>query len=113
MSGEGVELVHEALGVHPAQRMAPHQELARIVADDHRVGQQPVRLDGTQIPAPPVSEFLTLTDDDDGKLFRVRVLNTGEEADRALSLLQPGGPPAQVPVLCRPGPSGQLSTLAA
>jgi len=26
-----------------------------------------------------VSEFLTLTDDDDGKLFRVRVLNTGEE----------------------------------
>jgi hypothetical protein len=31
------------------------------------------------IPAPPVSEFLTLTDDDDGKLFRVRVLNTGEE----------------------------------
>jgi hypothetical protein len=26
-----------------------------------------------------VSEFLTLTDEDDGKLFRVRVLNTGEE----------------------------------
>jgi hypothetical protein len=25
-----------------------------------------------------VSEFLTLTDEDDGKLFRVRVLNTGE-----------------------------------
>jgi hypothetical protein len=37
--------VHEALGVHPAQRMAPHQELARIVADDHRPGQEPVRLD--------------------------------------------------------------------
>ena len=26
-----------------------------------------------------MSEFLTLTDEDDGKLFRVRVLNTGEE----------------------------------
>jgi hypothetical protein len=26
-----------------------------------------------------MSEFLTLTDADDGKLFRVRVLNTGEE----------------------------------
>jgi hypothetical protein len=26
-----------------------------------------------------VSEYLTLTDDDDGKLFKVRVLNTGEE----------------------------------
>jgi hypothetical protein len=25
-----------------------------------------------------VSEFLTLTDEDDGKLFRVRLLNTGE-----------------------------------
>ena len=24
-----------------------------------------------------MSEFLTLTDEDDGKLFRVRVLNTG------------------------------------
>jgi len=26
-----------------------------------------------------VSDYLTLTDEDDGKLFRVRVLNTGEE----------------------------------
>ena len=26
-----------------------------------------------------MSEFLTLTDEDDGKLFRVRVINTGEE----------------------------------
>jgi hypothetical protein len=26
-----------------------------------------------------VSEFLTLADEDDGKLFRVRVINTGEE----------------------------------
>jgi hypothetical protein len=26
-----------------------------------------------------VSDYLTLTDADDGKLFRVRVLNTGEE----------------------------------
>ena len=26
-----------------------------------------------------MSEFLTLTDVDDGKLFRVHVLNTGEE----------------------------------
>ena len=25
-----------------------------------------------------MSEYLTLTDDDDGKLFRVRVINTGE-----------------------------------
>ena len=26
-----------------------------------------------------MSEYLTLTDEDDGKLFRVRVLHTGEE----------------------------------
>src|SRR5215218_103269 len=45
--GEGLELVHEALGVHPAQRMAPHQKLARIVADDHRLGQEAVGFDRT------------------------------------------------------------------
>jgi hypothetical protein len=32
---------------YSAQRMAPHQKLAGIVADHHRVGQQTVRLDRT------------------------------------------------------------------
>src|SRR3954452_24437474 len=31
---------------YSAQRMAPHQELTRVVADHHRVGQEAVRLDG-------------------------------------------------------------------
>ena len=43
--GEGVELVDEALGVHPAQRVPVERELAGVVGEDHRVGQQPVGLD--------------------------------------------------------------------
>ncbi len=44
--GESLELVDEALGMHPAQGMQADGELAGIVADDHRLGQQAVRLDG-------------------------------------------------------------------
>ena len=44
---EGVELVHEALGMHPAQRMTPDHELTGIIADDHRLGQEAVCLDRT------------------------------------------------------------------
>jgi hypothetical protein len=55
-----------------------------------------------------VSEFLTLTDEDDGKLFRVRVLNTGEERIaryHCFTLL--------VARSIRSRPPGRLSTLAA
>jgi hypothetical protein len=38
--GEGIELVRQLLRVHPAEGMLTHDELAGIVADDHRVGQQ-------------------------------------------------------------------------
>ena len=43
--GEGVELMHEPLGMDPAQAVAADIELAAIVADDGGVGEQPVRLD--------------------------------------------------------------------
>ena len=43
--GEGVELVHEPLGMHPAQRVPVERELAGVVGQDHRVGQEPMRLD--------------------------------------------------------------------
>jgi hypothetical protein len=39
--------VHEALGMHPAQRMTPDHELTGIIADDHRLGQEAVCLDRT------------------------------------------------------------------
>ena len=43
--GEGVELVDQPLGMDPAQGVAADLELAGIVADDHRVAEQAVRLD--------------------------------------------------------------------
>lgn len=43
--GEGRELVHEPLRMHPAQAVMADIELTGIVADDHRVGEQAVRLD--------------------------------------------------------------------
>ena len=43
--GEGVELVHQPLRMHPAQRMPADGELAGVVADNHRLAQQAVRLD--------------------------------------------------------------------
>jgi hypothetical protein len=46
--------------------------MALLVGFDHR------RRGHSLNTRPAVSEFLTLTDDDDGKLFSVRVLNTGE-----------------------------------
>ena len=47
MIREGVELVHQALGMHPAQRMTADHELTGIIADDHRLGQEAVCLDRT------------------------------------------------------------------
>src|SRR5712691_8521792 len=41
--GEGVELVDEALGMHPAQAMLPDVELSGVVADNRRAGQKTVR----------------------------------------------------------------------
>jgi hypothetical protein len=43
--GEGVELVDQAFGVHPAQGVPVEGELAGVVGQDHRAGQEPVRLD--------------------------------------------------------------------
>ena len=43
--GEGVELVDQALGMDPAQGVVADIELAGVVADDHGVGQEAVRLD--------------------------------------------------------------------
>lgn len=45
MIGEGVELVDQALGMDPAQGMAPDVELSSVVADDDGVGQQILRPD--------------------------------------------------------------------
>src|SRR5512146_1207288 len=41
--GEGVQLVHQPLRMHPAQRMPANGKLAGIVADNHHVAQQPMR----------------------------------------------------------------------
>ena len=43
--GERVELVHQPLGMDPAQRMLTDSELAGVVADNHRVTEKSVRLD--------------------------------------------------------------------
>jgi hypothetical protein len=37
--------VHQPLRMHPAQRMPANGKLAGIVADNHHVAQQPVRVD--------------------------------------------------------------------
>jgi hypothetical protein len=41
--------VHEPLRMHPAQRVLADRELTGIIAQDHGVGQEAVRLD-----APPL-----------------------------------------------------------
>jgi hypothetical protein len=43
--GECIQLVHQPLRMHPAQRMPANGKLAGIVADNHHVAQQPVRVD--------------------------------------------------------------------
>ena len=43
--GEGVPLVPQAFGVHPAQSVPRDLELAGIIADDDRLGQNAMRLD--------------------------------------------------------------------
>ena len=43
--GEGVELVHQPLGMDPAQRMPTDDELTGIVADDDGIAQEAMRLD--------------------------------------------------------------------
>ena len=43
--GEGVQLVHQPFRMHPAQRMLADVELASIIADNHHLAQQPMRLD--------------------------------------------------------------------
>ena len=44
--GEGVELVNEPLGMHPAQGMLADIELAGIIAEDDRIRQEIVRRHG-------------------------------------------------------------------
>jgi hypothetical protein len=50
---EGVELVHEARGLHPAQSMAADVELASIVTDDH--GVAPQAMGGDRAPERPIA----------------------------------------------------------
>ena len=50
--GEGIEFVDQAFGVDPAQAMRADIELAGVVADDHGVSEQAMRLD-----AAPESAF--------------------------------------------------------
>ncbi len=40
--GEGLQLVHQALGMDPAQGMLADVELPGVVAEDNRVAQEPV-----------------------------------------------------------------------
>jgi hypothetical protein len=49
-----------------------------------------------------VSEFLTLTDEDDGKLFRVRVINTGEERIARYHHFTLAGRPLKFPCFADP-----------
>ena len=44
MVGERVELVHQPLGMDPAQRMLTDRELAGVIADNHGVAQKVMRL---------------------------------------------------------------------
>jgi hypothetical protein len=60
-----------------------------------------------------VSEFLTLTDEDDGKLFRVRVLNTGEVRIARYHRFSLVGRPLKFSCFARPRPPGGLPALAA
>ncbi len=50
--GERIEFVNQTFGVDPAQAMLADIELAGVVADDHSVGEQAMRLD-----AAPQSAF--------------------------------------------------------
>ena len=50
--GECIEFVNQTFGVDPAQAMRADIELAGVVADDHGVGEQAMRLD-----AAPQSAF--------------------------------------------------------
>jgi hypothetical protein len=45
---EGIELVHQAFGMDPAQAVVADIELAGVVADNHGVGQKAVGLDGVR-----------------------------------------------------------------
>ena len=38
--GEGLQLVHQALGMDPAQRVVADVELAGVVTDDHRLVEE-------------------------------------------------------------------------
>jgi hypothetical protein len=44
--GEGIEFVDQTFGMDPAQAMLTDVELTGVVADDHGVGEQTMRLDG-------------------------------------------------------------------
>jgi hypothetical protein len=44
--GEGLQLMHQALGVDPAQRVRADVELPGVVVDDDRLAQETMRGDG-------------------------------------------------------------------
>jgi hypothetical protein len=50
--GERIEFVNQTFGVDPAQAMRADIELAGVVADDHGVGEQAMRLDAALAAAP-------------------------------------------------------------
>jgi len=52
---EGVQLVHQPFGMHPAQRVAAHGELPGIVAQYHGIAQEVVRVDAA--PNGPLLTF--------------------------------------------------------
>ena len=49
-----------------------------------------------------MSEFLTLTDEDDGKLFRVRVINTGKVRIARYHRFTLAGSPLKFPCFANP-----------
>ena len=44
-TGAGVQLVDQPFRMHPAERVAADVELASVIAEDHHLTQQPMRLD--------------------------------------------------------------------
>ena len=60
-----------------------------------------------------MSEYLTFTDEDDSKLFRVRVLNTGEVRIARYHRFTLAGRPLKFPCFADPRSPGGLPALAA
>jgi len=42
---EGIQLMHQSLGVHPTQSMPTNRELTGVITDDDGIAQEPVSVD--------------------------------------------------------------------